>query len=457
MKTSAKRHILSAGLAAFVIAFFLPSSADAADGHSLMGLGWDNDGQLGQGGAGEYGAPVLVASNVTMAAAGSYHTLFLTTDGNAHALGDNTYGQLGDGSYAAAATPVNLGPAGFVEAGGETSYWIAEGFLKGSGANYDQELQPSGERVSTPVIVAANVAKVAAGDGHVLYLTTTGALYARGRNDYGQIGNNDTFDVGTPFKVADDVVAIAAGGAHSLFVSSDRHLYAMGANTAGQLGINSTTNSHTPVEVDTNVVSVAAGGDNSFYIKDDGTLWGMGYNGYGQLGRGDLVNATVPFMITRDVASVTAGPYFCLFVKTDGTLWGMGFNGKGQLGRAQAQQGTPFLIARGVRAVSAGSNHTVFLTDRLSPYAPTDRRGAKWSDLGWMDDTYYPWVYNYRLNFWYYVYDDLAADVDACHWIFYYTSDMSDYGWGYVYPDAGWWCFDSDMNAVWLSLEDPLP
>ena len=45
-------------------------------------------------------APTLVpgATNIKAVAAGDYHTLVLTADGNVLATGDNAYGQLGDGT-----------------------------------------------------------------------------------------------------------------------------------------------------------------------------------------------------------------------------------------------------------------------------------------------------------------------------------------------------------------------
>ncbi|MFA5257637.1 MAG: TIGR03768 family metallophosphoesterase [Opitutales bacterium] len=91
--------------------------------------------------------------------------------------------------------------------------------------------------------------------------------------------------------------------------------------------------------------------------------------------------------------------------------------------------------------------------------AGTPLYGAKWSgDWGWVDDTYYPWVWDYEAENWFYMYSGkLNAAVDDGYWIAYYTPDFSDYGWGYVYPGYGWWCFTSDMTAYWLDAGDPLP
>ena len=56
-------------------------------------------GQLGNGtsSSNPNPTPVCVASNVVAVAAGVYHSLFVTTDGTLWAMGYNYYGQLGNG------------------------------------------------------------------------------------------------------------------------------------------------------------------------------------------------------------------------------------------------------------------------------------------------------------------------------------------------------------------------
>jgi len=84
----------------------------------------------------------------------------------------------------------------------------------------------------------------------------------------------------------------------------------------------------------------------------------------------------------------------------------------------------------------------------------TPIHGAKWNrDWGWVDDTYYPWVWNYTTGNWFCLYSgELDAGVDDGYWIAWYTPDFSGYGWGYAYPGHGWWHIDSDMSASWLDF-----
>src|SRR5208282_3867133 len=71
---------------------------------SLWAMGWNGNGQLGDG---TYGSPPyyginrpeqIVASGVTVIAAGFSHSLFLKSGGSLWAMGANSYGQLGDGT-----------------------------------------------------------------------------------------------------------------------------------------------------------------------------------------------------------------------------------------------------------------------------------------------------------------------------------------------------------------------
>ena len=99
--------------------------------------------------------------------AGKHHSLFITSDGNLWAMGDNQYGQLGDGSTTKKLTPVH---------------------------------------------VASNVIAAAAGGDHSLFITSDGKLWAMGRNSEGELGDGTTKSQSKPVYVASDVVAITAGG-----------------------------------------------------------------------------------------------------------------------------------------------------------------------------------------------------------------------------------------------------
>ena len=75
---------------------------------SLWDMGGNSVGQLGNGAhnpSGVYVPGQIVASNVTAIAGGGVHSLFLKSDGSLWSMGDDTYGELGDGAYSSTNRP----------------------------------------------------------------------------------------------------------------------------------------------------------------------------------------------------------------------------------------------------------------------------------------------------------------------------------------------------------------
>ena len=165
---------------------------------SLWVMGWNEFGQLGDSNNSrpEVNIPEkIVATNVTAIAAGWNHSLFLKSDGSLWAMGNNAFGQLGDGN------------------------------LNSVGTNSPEQIVPNG------------VTAIAAGRGHSLFLKSDGSLWAMGDNDAGQLGDGTINGTNRPEKiVATNVTAIAAGEWHSLFLKSDGSLWGMGYNYDGELG-----------------------------------------------------------------------------------------------------------------------------------------------------------------------------------------------------------------------------
>ena len=167
---------------------------------SLWAMGYNYDGQLGDGTYNTTNLPEqIVASGVTAIAGGGFHSLLLKSDDSLWAMGDNEYGQLGDGTYNITNLP---------------------------------------ER-----IVASNVTAIATGYFHSLFLKRDGSLWAMGDNDEGELGDGTYNQTNLPEQiVASNVTAIAGGGYYSLLLQSDGSLWAMGDNSYGELGDGTTDN-----------------------------------------------------------------------------------------------------------------------------------------------------------------------------------------------------------------------
>ena len=292
---------------------------------SVWGTGNNYEGELGNGTYNFFtNRPgQIIAGQVVAIAAGNSHSLFLKTDGSVWATGENRDGQLGDGSFNGTNQLQEVVSNGVVSiitsASAIHSLLIrADGSLWAMGNNYYGQLgDGSFNDTNRPEqIVSAGVIAAATGVGHTLFVKSDGSLWAMGDNEYGQLGAGGINKTNQPMEiVSNGVVAVAAGDNHSLFLKSDGSLWAMGYNAHGQLGI--VTYSHIPEQVvASGVVTIAAGGDNSLFIKADGSLWGMGMRVEGQLGdgfSGDFVteNVSVPEQIfprPQPVLEVAATP-----------------------------------------------------------------------------------------------------------------------------------------------------
>ncbi|SMB96533.1 Alpha-tubulin suppressor [Thermanaeromonas toyohensis ToBE] len=316
-----------------------------------------------------------------MISAGTYHSLALKSDGTVWAWGQNSYGQLGDGTTTNRYTPVQvqgLSDVVAVAAGGGHSLALkSDGTVWAWGANnYGQLGDGTTANRYTPVQVqglSGVVAIAAALGSHSLALKSDGTVWAWGYNYYGQLGDGTTTNRYTPVQVQglSNVVAIAAGGSYSLALKSDGTVCAWGYNGQGQLGDGTTTNRYTPVQVQnqnlqSSVVAIATHGNHSLALKSDGTVWAWGANAYGQLGDGTTTNRLTPVQVWNlsGVVAIAGGGNHSLALKSDGTVWAWGYNGAGQLGDGTTiSRYTPVQVQglSGVVAVAGGSNHSLAL------------------------------------------------------------------------------------------------
>jgi hypothetical protein len=239
-------------------------------------MGYNFNGQIGDGTQNSRATPFLVASGVRSVVAGWFFTLFLKYDGTLWGMGDNDYGQLGDGTIT--------------------------------------------KRLS-PVLVASNVRTISAGAVQSFYVKIDGSLWAMGDNGEGELGIGTTQSpMLLPVQVTNRVESVAAGHNHTLFIRDDNTLWSTGRNDEGQLGIGTVQDSPVPVMVATNVTSAAAGEFHSLYLKGDGTAWAFGGNDYGQLGDDTILQRTTPVQVGTDVVAVNAGRSYSFLLRAGAVI-----------------------------------------------------------------------------------------------------------------------------------------
>jgi alpha-tubulin suppressor-like RCC1 family protein len=296
-----------------------PSSSRISAGNHAIFLGSDgkiyswgknDNGQLGIGNTENTSSPVAVSTasfpafTYSAIAAGSHHSLALSSNGKLYSWGKNDNGQLGIGNTDAKSAPVAISTASF----------------------------PANSTFSA----------IAGGSGHSLALSSNGKLYSWGKNAYGRLGIGNTDAKSAPvaistasFPANSTFSAIAAGGAHSLAISSKGDLYSWGRGGQGQLGTGNNDDTSSPVAVSTESFSgstfsaIAAGGFHSIALTSDGKLYTWGNNG------GNNDNYSSPYEMnfaTLTFSAIAAGFYHSIALGSDGKIYSWGKNDNGQLG-----------------------------------------------------------------------------------------------------------------------------
>ncbi|QDY75619.1 RCC1 domain-containing protein [Streptomyces qinzhouensis] len=347
----------------------------------MDGWGANTFGQLGDGTTTDRATPVAVtglAGAVLTTAAGGGHSLARLSDGSVQCWGNNSNGQLGDGTTTSSATPVTVGGLSGVNAvAGGANHSLAllgDGTVRAWGANASGQLgDGSTSDSSAPVTTGGfpdTVIKVACGGGHSLALLNNGDVMAWGDNTSGQLGDGTLNDSSTPVAVQGvaNAVDIAGGSGHSLAVLADGDVLAWGANGSGQLGDGTTTNNpHAAAVVNlTGVTAVAAGSGGNFslaLIGDDGSVQAWGDNSSGQLGDGTTTDSTAPVAVQNlasAVSALSAGSSHSLALLSGRTLQAWGANGSGQLGDGTTTDSTsPVSVTgeSGIVSLAAGDAH----------------------------------------------------------------------------------------------------
>jgi len=319
--------------------------------------GFGGDGQLGTGFRSPAGQPLASAETplalaggrtFAMVSSGVVHSCGVTPTGEAYCWGDNSSGQLGDGSTISSLVPALV-------TGGHQFATVTVGFYHSCGRTTANEVHcwgdnsvgqlgdGSGTASSSPVLVAGGslfFQAVRAGLYHTCGVTTAHEAYCWGYNISGQVGNGTTaFAVTSPTAVqgGHSFVAVAAGFAHSCGVSSDSVAYCWGEGS--RLGNGSGLNQVVPVPVAggpfaTADGALAAGQEHTCALTPAGVAYCWGHNDLGELGDGSTIGRLTPVRVSGgySFAAVSVGPFHTCGVASTSVALCWGNNADGQVG-----------------------------------------------------------------------------------------------------------------------------
>ena len=364
---------------------------------SVMSWGDNSAGELGNGTLTPSTTPVAVGGSGSIQAisSGGRHVLALTSSGTVLAWGNDTAGQLGNGAASAngdaenPATVSGLTGVTQVSAGAEHSLaLLSDGTVEAWGDNSHGELgngTTTSSDVPVPVPSLTGVKYVAAGQEYSVAVLTNGTVMTWGDGGNAQLGDGKLSDSDVPVAVKGltGVTAVAAGGQHVLALKSNGTVEAWGENDVGQLGNGAQPGDSTvPVKVTglTSAVAVSAGQQFSLALLSNGEVMGWGDNGFNELGQSDsfpggIGSSNVPVQVPglAHVTAISAGALFGLALLADGTVDGWGDGAFGQLGNGTTDTlTTPTAVSglTGVSAISAGGASSAAVVAAAAPAAP---------------------------------------------------------------------------------------
>ena len=261
-------------------------------------------------------------------ALGISHSLAYTEDSRVFTWGNNSSGQLGNGTNINELVP----------------FEITNQFM------FDSE---------------DKVTAISSGGNFSILLTEFGRVFTWGDNDSGGLGNgtiienNYPIDITNQFSLNPDetIIDVSAGASWAIAVTSTGRIFGWGENSAGELGDSTTTDRYTPVETtqyfsletDEVITNIGSGYYHSIVLTSTGRVFAFGHNQYYQCGIGTSVlsintprdiTSSFSFGVLEYPVDVSGGYYQSVLLTSEGRVFTWGLNFYGELGNGSLNSHT---------------------------------------------------------------------------------------------------------------------
>ncbi len=199
-------------------------------------------------------SPVQIGTDIwKYVSAGDSHSVGIKTDNQLYTWGNNSNGQLGDGTTTNKSSPTQIGNLSWTSIR--------------TGRNYTAAI-------------------------------TGSTLYVWGENNAGQLGDNTTIKRSSPVQVSGSWNTVEASTSTTYAISSDTYLYGWGSNLSGRLGDNTTIDRSSPIQIGTNIYTVVNAGSQYVMAQtSDNVIYSWGNNSFGNFGDGTTISRSSPVQV----------------------------------------------------------------------------------------------------------------------------------------------------------------
>ncbi|KAF0696772.1 Aste57867_12493 [Aphanomyces stellatus] len=275
-------------------------------------------------------------------------------------------------------------------------------FCWGWGGNGQLGTNDRESRIKPQIVYAllekTSIAQLACGSRFTIALSTTGSVFAWGKNDYGQLGVGHHLETQLEPRLVDalsdiGITRIATRGSHVLAVSEDGAVYSWGRGDEGQLGHDTRESLHFPKRIPDlhQIVAVACGRAHSVALSYHGAVYTWGSGEDGALGMLDLDAALspIPLPISTSFVAITCGSRHTLALSRDGRVFSWGWNLYGQLGLGHLDTvrfptEIPTFIGLKVSQIVSGFRHNFAVLPQSA--TNSDVYGWGWNEHGQLGD-----------------------------------------------------------------------